>query len=216
MPERTLNGVFPVSDYRHVRFTTSVLSTDPDLYADPWRIYKENKAAYYSWEYVKNFNYDPFYVLSNDEWLHLFTKRFHADEFFAHATVNDVRGIILLPDYWKTPDGISLTTAKDMNLVWDGEHEYKTSSDDYDGFAQNNISKEQWETMEFAGAVFMPALYTYDEVDYFGEYWTSTEDIYNNSYAYTILFSKNRLTIGSALDKTNPNHLILPVRVLPY
>jgi hypothetical protein len=97
-------------------------------------------------------------TLSKDEWTYLLSGRENADKLKALATVNNVKGLILLPDDW-TGDAPAAT-----------------------------YTAETWATLETAGAVFLPAAGTLtvsDEDshtiasvngldDGIGSYWSST------------------------------------------
>lgn len=63
----------------------------------------------------------------------------------AFGTVNSVKGIILLPDNWTIPDGI--TTVITHPLV---------ANPSEGRWTDNTFTAEQWALMEAAGAVFLP------------------------------------------------------------
>ena len=103
-------------------------------------------------------------TLTKDEWVYLLdARRTVSGVRFARAKVNNVSGLILLPDDWN---------ADTYNL------DYTNTYNSY--FSCNIISASQWITLETAGAVFLPAAGTrfkticngiqYDE----GYYWTAT------------------------------------------
>lgn len=76
-------------------------------------------------------------TLTRDEWIYLFSGRSNAASKYGHGRINGVNGMILLPDDWTTPDGLSFTSG---NSAW-----------------TNSYTLEQWALMENAGAVFLPA-----------------------------------------------------------
>ena len=78
-------------------------------------------------------------TLSDDEWNYITGYRANADSLLALATVAGVTGLVLLPDNWVLPAGISFTPVANTS------------------FNINTYTAEQWETMEAAGAVFLPA-----------------------------------------------------------
>jgi len=87
------------------------------------------------------------------------------------AQINNINGVILLPDDWDE----AIYHFKSTN-----------TPDKYD---KNRISLMVWETIESAGAVFLPAAGNRDNnivySGYFGEYWSSTynnNDIFNAEY----------------------------------
>jgi hypothetical protein len=82
-------------------------------------------------------------TLTHEEWKYLFEMRTTPSGIrFAKAKVNDVGGIILLPDDWNA------STYSLNNTNTDTSEAY---------FDDNTISASQWTTLENAGAVFLPA-----------------------------------------------------------
>lgn len=84
------------------------------------------------------------------------------------ATVNEIKGVVLLPDDWsKTKDPGKNT----------GNSQYKPAFDwTATNFSANVYSAADWPYMEAAGCVFLPAAEEYCF------YWTSTETDNNNAY----------------------------------
>ena len=89
------------------------------------------------------------FTLSNDEWGYLFNTRSAsmvnsvADARYAKGKVNGVYGIILFPDTYTHPDGV--TDPVGINEVGDA------------GWNGNNYNATDWGKMEAAGCVFLPA-----------------------------------------------------------
>ncbi len=84
-------------------------------------------------------------TLTNEEWRYLINSRDNASSKYGVATVNNVNGLVLLPDSWTLPNGVTFTSgiANDK-----GSEYYKTV---------NNYSSDDWAKMETNGAVFLPA-----------------------------------------------------------
>lgn len=100
-------------------------------------------------------------LISKDEWTYLLNNRTDANLLQGQAVVNDVKGYILLPDDWTCPAEVSFTPlAKN--------------------YTTNVFSLYEWELMEDAGAVFLPAAgYRYNTsimASHSGYYWTG--DLY--------------------------------------
>lgn len=72
-------------------------------------------------------------TLTSDEWTYLLSRTGKK----GGATVNGLNGCVLLPDSWSLPDGLSFSTGS--------------------AFSSNTYTIEQWDKMEKAGAVFLPA-----------------------------------------------------------
>lgn len=77
------------------------------------------------------------FTLTKAEWSYLISSRSGASSKRSCATVNGVKGYILLPDTWTIPTGLSFTA--------------NASS-----YATNSYSGDNWTKMENAGAVFLP------------------------------------------------------------
>ena len=98
-------------------------------------------------------------TLSKNEWNYLLNERKDADKLKMLATVAGVKGLVLLPDEWKAPDGVLI---------------------------DKEMTAEQWATVEETGVVFLPVAgqmtATYDNSSWttttnfteVGTYWTST------------------------------------------
>ena len=101
-------------------------------------------------------------TLTIDEWEYvLFTRTTISGIRYAKANVNDVNGVVLLPDDWD---------ANYYNLS-------NTNSSNAD-FSSNVVTISQWNVLEQAGAVFLPIagsrIGTWVYGTGFGEYWSST------------------------------------------
>jgi hypothetical protein len=98
--------------------------------------------------------------LTHEEYIYLFETRDNASQKYAYGKVNGINGIIILPDAWTLPDGLSF-------IPQSGNHN------------DNSYNIEQWALMETAGAVFLPSTGSRqgDYVFYvgsLGDYWSST------------------------------------------
>ena len=117
------------------------------------------------------------YTLSCGEWRYLLISRDNAREKYGHGSVGDVKGLIILPDTWTLPTGLTFTAGKSD---W-----------------ANSYTTEQWAQMEAAGAVFLPAAGRRQRSDIghdtrpYGYYWSSS--LHENNDAYCISFTRNIL-----------------------
>ena len=117
-------------------------------------------------------------TLTYNEWYYVVFDRPNASSLKGVAQVNGVNGLILLPDTWICPSGVTFKS---------GFH----SSYGVDYAAYQTFSADQWSKLEAAGAVFLPSAGFRNgsdvyNVQYGGYYWSATEN-YSN-YAYYLLF----------------------------
>ena len=124
------------------------------------------------------------------------------------ATVNDVFGILLLPDLWEKPAGVVcglLNYDSNEEIFYDeDEIEYATYEIPCN---YNTYNIEQWEQMENNGAVFLPAAgyregTSVSRVSDDGYYWTSSKHL--DDYAKQLCFQNwgedfDLLDIGGVL-----------------
>ena len=133
-------------------------------------------------------------TLTRDEWYYLINTRTNASSKKDVATVNDVTGLILLPDNWTLPEGLTFTSGANGD------------------FAQNTYSTADWAKMEANGAVFLPAAgyrsgtYVVD-VGTGGYYWSSS---YRNSSACYVYFG----SLGVGAYNVSNRYIGLSVRVV--
>lgn len=132
-------------------------------------------------------------LLTVDEWDYLLFKRQNARKKIGLAEINNIVGIVLLPDYWITPDEI--------------KEDFRPGSFDKDGgfsyqfFYRNYYSEEDWMKMESVGAVFLPLgghrwgtlflPYSEDHISSTG-YWSwNPDDKYSSAFMFSTQFADN-------------------------
>jgi len=127
-------------------------------------------------------------TLTKDEWVYLFHGRASAQKLFAMGTIDDIRGIILLPDGWILPEGVTFTPSTVNGLSWTGTsyYNYNTGANN---FTDNAYTLADWAKMEANGAVFLPAagyrrgVYM-NFVGAYGDYWSISS--YSSSEAHDV------------------------------
>ena len=107
-------------------------------------------------------------TLTNGEWNYLRYNRTNANDLCGVAQVNGVNGLILLPDGWSCPDGVTFRSGFHDSYGVDYYAAYQT------------FTAAEWSKMEVAGAVFLPAAggrygSAVGDVQYYGIYWSATE-----------------------------------------
>lgn len=119
-------------------------------------------------------------MLTADEWDYLLNSR--GDYFKAPARVGTYNGLLILPDGWVRPDGVS----------------YNNSATSYDG---NTYTVSQWDILKNSGAIFLPAAGSANSSNEIsgwnsiGHYWTSTAGDYPSTYKALQFFSAGSFTI---------------------
>jgi hypothetical protein len=116
-------------------------STTTSDYAIPSEITGTIAGTDYDWLHYNTIVNDGGYtwrLLSAAEWDYLLNTRAEAATKQGQAVIADIKGCILLPDNWTCPDGLSFTPTPN-------------------NYTANVYTFEQWEQLEEAGAVFLPA-----------------------------------------------------------
>lgn len=115
------------------------------------------------------------YTLSKDEWEYVLEERTNASGLICAVRINlndegtdTINGVILLPDDWTCPAGVTLKPGFAEEASMQAFADYQ------------QISLSDWQQLENAGAVFFPAAgYRYAgdsmrQVQYRGYYWSAT------------------------------------------
>ena len=123
-------------------------------------------------------------TLSRAEWGYLLVKRPFADNLYSLATVENVKGMILLPDNWEAVEGVTFVPTA--------------------SYDKNVYSKSQWDKMESAGAVFLPSAgcrygTTIGNAGTTGSYWSITAD--GEEKAWYFIFNKAKVDINSEFSR---------------
>ena len=132
-------------------------------------------------------------TLTYDEWEYLLNNRPNASSLKGVAQVNGVNGLILLPDSWTCPSGVTFKSGFHHNYGVDYYAAYQT------------FTADQWSKLESAGAVFLPAAGrrlgsdVYD-VQYSGVYWSATES--DGDGAYYLRFR----SVEARMDNNNRDY----------
>ena len=120
-------------------------------------------------------------TLTMEEWVYIYYERTDASNKYGYATVNNVKGLVLLPDDWTLPADLS----------------FKSSSSR--GYGSNIYSTEEWTKMEANGAVFLPAAGTREGTEWkmgnFVRYWLATSSF--SGYAYYIFCDGGQVTYAN-------------------
>lgn len=127
---------------------------------------------------------NAWYTLSNDEWNYILNNRPNAHRLRGIAQVVGVDGLILLPDDWTAPEGIT----------------FKNGNPGGDFADHQSFTLEQWNKMETNGAVFLPNAGMRHGVSVSNNsqhYWTSTS--YSDTKADLLYFTSSRLDMGNNL-----------------
>ena len=135
-------------------------------------------------------------TLSIDEWLYLFTSRTNAATLFGLGSVNGVKGLILLPDNWTCPTGITFTPSTQKGLTYDATNSKYTNSNE-NNYSHNTYTLAEWRQLEQTGAVFLPVtgyhLGTSIYVLTAGAYWSSSTMSTTTALIYLISFDSKTI-----------------------
>lgn len=141
-------------------------------------------------EYIR----DDWFTLDSLQWRYLISHHTYGE-----AIVHGTQGFVILPDYWKLPDGCSFTDFA------------------HGGYTSNNYTNDQWELMEAAGAVFLPAAgkrngRDVNEAGTHGYYWSSSAPATSTTSAYCFFFYNN--VMGNNIWPGTERHFGYSVRLV--
>lgn len=130
-------------------------------------------------------------TLTSAEWEYIRAKRPNASELLGVGSVDGMHGLILLPDNWVSPNGITFKSGY-------SDQEYSAIAfEEYQSF-----TVEQWNVMQSAGAVFLPCAgfrigTSLAYMQMAGLYWTSSPQVaYGPRFASYFLFMCDGAGIG--------------------
>ena len=158
---------------------------DDHLYGPPGRYNLTGSYANSDWGYYNAINnggntVHQWRTLTHEEWDYVFNTRSTSSGIrYAKATVNGVKGVILLPDEWSTSYySLSKTNKSNVN------------------FSFNVISSSDWTNcLQAHGAVFLPMAGFRDKTTFIlnGFYWSASYEDSNDPvatyYAYSWFFN---------------------------
>ncbi len=127
-------------------------------------------------------------TLTYDEWWYVVFDRPNASSLKGVAQVNGVNGLILLPDNWTCPAGVTFKSGFHSESSVEAYGQYQT------------FSADQWSKLESAGAVFLPAAgyrggSSVGGVRRGGYSWSATGD--NSLSARYLYFRSDEANVGS-------------------
>ncbi len=155
---------------------------------------------------------DGYRTLTADEWDYLLYSRANASEKYGAACIKiddatSVNGIILLPDSWTLPEGVTFTSGLSTN----------TSTDAADYATHKTYTLDEWKKLEAAGAVFLPAAGRREGTEHnekvYGFYWSSdlTSRAFGTmSWAFALQVTPNyfRDTQTGNIENSMASHLL--------
>ncbi len=162
--DNVVGGTASKVDYGYKRMNGTALADTIDLFGwsgdnttAPWGISTSVDGDDYSGDFVdwgKNIgDGNTWRSLTQSEWAYLIQTRTDASSRYgiARITLNDegqyVNGVVLLPDAWTCPDGITFKSGV-----------ASTSNGGMQAYADHQtFTLSQWQQLEQAGAVFLPA-----------------------------------------------------------
>ena len=137
-----------------------------------------NESLKSDWSVVANTaslgGHSDWITLTSSQWKYILSDRTNASQKYGYGVVGTQNGLIILPDAFELPGGLSFTSG---NSAW-----------------TNSYTIDQWALMEENGAVFLPAAggrYETESVYSVGEYgcyWSSTSHESNANNAYSVDF----------------------------
>ena len=141
-----------------------------------------NESLKSDWSVVANTaslgGHSDWITLTSSQWKYILSDRNYASQKYGHGVVGTQNGLIILPDAFVLPEGLSFTPG---NSAW-----------------TNSYTIAQWALMEENGAVFLPAAgyrngTSVKNVGSRGYYWSSTPLSSFASLAYSVNFVSDNL-----------------------
>ena len=162
--------------------------------------YETFYAEYVDWgtNKIDDYEANTWRTLTNDEWNYVLFTRTNAAKLHGGATINGVKGWVILPDAWTAPEGITFNPSLENGLVDEYNSGYYYNSKG-DSFEHNVYTAEEWAKLEDAGAIFLPMTGSrfknnYNCYDYNGTYWSSSEYADYTAFKYCFAFDASNFS----------------------
>ena len=160
---------------------------------------------------IENSTYGhEWFLMTRSEWEYLFYLRRNAVKKWGYGVINDLMCMIVLPDSWSCPAGLSFTPCEYTLEESRGEH-FKNDhptihllSGSGSSISQNRYTLEDWRQMEQAGAVAFPfsGFSSGGSINGYAtycDYWQATP--YNDSFAYGSFISNGVMHLKSEFHR---------------
>lgn len=182
-------------------WSTSATNFGVEIYEDSW----DCSGSFIDWgtNRISNDQPNTWRTLTKEEWEYIRYDRANATELFGVARVNNVNGLIFLPDNWSCPKGLTFKSGFNTETWRDNQ----------------SFSIEQWALLEKAGAIFLPATgelkrvlgdINVSVVQYYGAYWSSSAK--DSDRAYDLYFFSEKGGVSS--EYINYGHSVRLVKDL--
>ena len=132
---------------------------------------------------IGNYTASTWRTLTHSEWRYLFMERTNASELQGAAQVNGVNGVIILPDSWVCPNGVTFKSGYHSEYSEEAFALYQA------------FTSAEWSLLETHGAVFLPAAGyrpspTTSSVQKLGNYWSANASSSENAYVVNTYSNK--------------------------
>lgn len=143
---------------------------------------------------------NPWRTLTKDEWTYILYDRPNADRLFSMGYIrlskedihSSIFGVFILPDNWQTPDGLTFKSSTETGLLLEADGTCYISQGRLEEYWHNKYTADEWQRMEQAGAVFLPAANSRSGIDASirgAYYWTGTPDSNKSTEAYSFYYT---------------------------
>lgn len=186
------NGISGVEPYSTV--------SDNMMYGDG-----HNSIAGTKWDFSRAVNDQlgsDWRMFTHDEIHYILMFRENAEKLFGYGTIDEIRGLFILPDDWKCPDGITFTPSVDAGF--ENQYDWYYTIGDKENYTYNIFTKEDWALIEQAGGVFLPVTgmrseNCCDHIGISGHYWTSSN--YGEEFANCLCLFEHDLFLEGNFDR---------------
>ncbi len=168
---------------------------------------------------IENSTYGhEWFVLTQEQWEYLFRFRKNASKRWGYCVIEDMQCLVLLPDSWSAPAGLTFTPQNATFYEEYGQH-YNNNHPFYhvmvggSNIGQNRYTIAQWREMEKKGAVAFPfsgfvSSQSKNISGYatYADYWLATP--YNSSYGYGSFINSGTLHLKTEFVRA-PNYAFM-------
>lgn len=142
-------------------------------------------------------------MFTHNEIHYLLMYRKNAQKLFGYGTINNIKGLFILPDDWVAPRGIKFEPS--VSKGFENQYNWYYTIGDNENYNYNNFTESEWYLMKSSGAVFLPVTgmrYNTEcsHVGISGHYWTSS--YYGEEFANCLCLFEKDLFLEGNFDRS--------------
>lgn len=152
--------------------------------------------------YLENVIGNGYRMFTHDEIHYMLMYRKNAAKLFGYGSINDRKGLFILPDDFVLPSGLQFLPSTEDGFT--NQYNWYWSNGVKDNYLNNKYTISDWQKLKNAGAAFLPCSgMRYEQetshINISGHYWTSSH--YGREFANCLCLFEHDLFLEGNFDR---------------